>query len=58
MRDLVVQFWTNQNTISPNQKDVVKHYIGVKLYEEHVAHYLRVSQVNSMTIGTFLIHST
>ncbi len=31
MRNMVVQFWTSQTIIFPNQKDVMKCYIGVKL---------------------------
>jgi hypothetical protein len=38
LKDLVIQYWTNQT----NCKDVVRHCIGVKVYEEHAAHYLQI----------------
>lgn len=50
MRDVVVQFWTTQMMISPNQKHVVMMRIGVKLSEEHAAHYLQISCVRFFQI--------
>jgi hypothetical protein len=41
LKDLVIQYWTNQT----NRKDVVRRCIGVKVYEEHAAHYIQISQV-------------
>lgn len=42
----IVFFWTLGTTISPNAKDVIRKRIGVKKYEEHVTHYLQISQVH------------
>jgi hypothetical protein len=36
------------NHNSPNCKDVVKHHIGVQVYEEHATHYLQISQITPM----------
>jgi hypothetical protein len=41
--------------ISPNHKDVVRCCIGVKVYDEHVAHYLQVSQVTPLPL-TFVVN--
>jgi sulfur relay (sulfurtransferase) DsrC/TusE family protein len=38
--DLVVDFWTNETSISPNKRDVVKHRTNKNKWEEHVTHFL------------------
>lgn len=45
IKNLVIQLWTSQTTISPNWKDVVRWHISIKVHEEHAAHYLKASQV-------------
>jgi hypothetical protein len=55
MKNLVMQFWSKQMTIFPNQKDVVRRRIVNKVHEEHVVHYLQVSQVCSYSILDFLV---
>ena len=45
MKDVVLSFWTFHSTVSPNQKDITRQQIGVKVFEEHPKHYLQVSQV-------------
>jgi hypothetical protein len=54
MKDIVIQFWTTQTIIFPNPKDVVKRWISIKVDEEHVPHYLQVSQVILMQLGPLL----
>jgi hypothetical protein len=45
VRDLVVQFWTTETTVSPNEKDIIRLYVGIKKFVEHAKHYLQISQV-------------
>jgi hypothetical protein len=43
VRDLVVQFWTTETTVSPNEKDITRLHVGVKKFVEHTKHYLQIS---------------
>ncbi len=45
LKKVVLQWWTDHYTISPNRKDVVKRHVGMKHYESHATHYLQMSQV-------------
>jgi hypothetical protein len=40
MKTLVIDWWENKTTISPNKKDVVKRLFGIKLFKAHTPHYL------------------
>ena len=53
VKHLVLNFWTLETTVSPNQKDIIRHRIGVNLYVEHPAHYLQVSKVSSAAVSNF-----
>jgi hypothetical protein len=44
-KNLVINWWTIETTISLNHKNVVKRRTGVKMYESHAIHYLQVFQV-------------
>lgn len=46
MKDVIVDWWVTESTISPNHKDIVRNRIAVKKFEEHATHYLQVSQVS------------
>jgi len=45
--DAVVEFWTNEDRVSPNKQDVMKHYIMKNRWEEHATHFLEEPQVHS-----------
>jgi hypothetical protein len=38
--NLVVNFWTIEIRVSPNKRDVMKHHINKKIWEEHASHFL------------------
>jgi hypothetical protein len=38
--DAVVEFWTNDDRVSPNKQDVMKHCIMKNRWEEHATHFL------------------
>ncbi len=44
--DLMVEFWTNETRVNPNKKDVVRHHINKKRWEEHVIHFLKEPHVH------------
>jgi hypothetical protein len=45
-KNLVINWWTIETTISPNHKDVMTRRTRVKMYESHATHYLQVFQVH------------
>jgi hypothetical protein len=45
-KNLVINWWTIETTISPNHKDVMRRRTAVKMYESHAIHYLQVFQVH------------
>ena len=53
VRLLVIEWWTVETTVSPNQKQVRRLHIGVKMYEKHATHFLEESQVPTL----FAFHS-
>jgi phage anti-repressor protein len=55
VHDLVVQFWTTETTVSPNEKDIIQLRVGVKKFVEHAKHYLHISQVLSSLNFMFLL---
>jgi len=57
IRDIVISFWTFQTVISPKRKDVVRWRILVKVHEEHVTHYLQVSQEKFQCTFLFSLHN-
>jgi len=53
VQEVVLNFWTSETTVSLNRKDIIRHRIGVNLYEEHLAHYLQVLEVSSGALSNF-----
>ena len=53
----ITKWWEEETTISPNRKDIVRKWIGPKLYIEHATHYLQLSQVrlDSHSLQFFLL---
>lgn len=54
VKEIVRRWWFSETTVSPNRKDIVRHRIGVKNYDEHPTHYLQVSEVLHYT--TYFFH--
>ena len=50
----VVNWWETSSIVSPNQKDVKRRRIGVKLFDKHPTHYLQESQVHFSNVVTFI----
>ena len=50
----VVNWWETSSIVSPNQKDVKRRCIGVKLFDKHPTHYLQESQVHFSNVVTFI----
>lgn len=46
VKEVVIEFWTSETTVSPNRKDIIRHRNGVHQYSEHPAQYLQVSEVS------------
>jgi hypothetical protein len=44
-KDLIVDWWTTQSTISLNTKDIVRNRVVVNMWAKHPVHYLQVLQV-------------
>jgi hypothetical protein len=40
IHDVVVHFWTENNQISPNKRDVIKKRIDIGRWETHAIHFL------------------
>jgi hypothetical protein len=55
VKNLVIKWWENETTISPNMKDVVRRRIGVNLYKAHPKHYLQISHVNASSFSLFFV---
>lgn len=55
VRNLVINWWGNETTISLDMKDVAKRHIGVKLYETHPKHYLQISHVSASSFSLFIV---
>lgn len=49
----VVNWWETSSIVSPNQKDVKRRRIGVKVFDKHPTHYLQESQVHLNNAFTF-----
>jgi len=47
MKKLMIDWWVQETSISPNRKDVVRRRVGVKNFEIHPKHYLQISQVRT-----------
>jgi hypothetical protein len=45
VKRMIIQWWKEETTVSPNRKDITRKWIAPKLYIEHPTHYLQVSQV-------------
>jgi hypothetical protein len=45
VRDLVVEFWTTETTVSPKKKDITRLHVGIKKFVEYAKYYLQISQV-------------
>jgi len=43
IHDAMVQFWTENNRVSPNKRDVIKKRIDIGRWETHVIHFLMES---------------
>jgi hypothetical protein len=50
VRLLVITWWTEQSTISPEREKVLQKRIGVKNFDCHSTHYIHVSQVSSYSV--------
>jgi hypothetical protein len=46
VKELVIKWWTEQSTISPERKRVLRKRVAVKKYDCHPTHYIQVSQVS------------
>ena len=57
VKKIITKWWEEETTISPNRKDIVRKWIGPKLYIEHATHYLQLSQVrlDSHSLQFFLL---
>ena len=47
MKSLVHTFWNDNTRHSSNTKDMLKHYRGYRNNEDHVKHYLDMTQTQS-----------
>ncbi len=45
--DSMVEFWTNETKVSRNKKNMARHHISKKRWEEHVIHFLEDPLVHS-----------
>jgi hypothetical protein len=46
VKELVIKWWTEQSTISPERKRVLRKRVAVKKYNCHPTHYIQISQVS------------
>jgi len=46
VKKLMINWWVQETSISPNHKDVVWR-VGIKNFEIHLKHYLQTSQVKT-----------
>ena len=50
VRELIIEWWTTETTVSPNRKQICRLHIGVKLYEKHATHFLEELQVLTLFV--------
>jgi hypothetical protein len=54
IRSTVRMWWHQHTRVSPNKKDVTRHCVGPKEYDEHPTHYLTDTQANHFSLVWFL----
>ncbi len=45
VHDVIVQFWTKNNQVSPNKRNVIKKRTSIGKWEAHATQFLTKSQV-------------